>query len=229
MTFEEYYKNKKIKKGGFGANIIPLSSNENNKFIVQRSFLNKNPDFLSKLSSGINIIIVDDDDNEKIIDDDKDKKAIIPAVKEQLNAIKDSKNDDDLNIALLKNKIETIDRENQNQRINDIKQMQLMNMNSQINSNNNNNNNTFANNLVSSTGTGAGLAIGFGLTSLLFNSFMYHPYYSYNYGFYLYHYYPDFYDNSTIVENNYYISNDYDNDTFISGDNDYSSYDFSDF
>jgi hypothetical protein len=216
ITYANY---KKLRKGG-----DPTARKE---IVVYLSDTIKNPNLIRDITTFNKdaVIIIQNDkdiDIEKMkkeelkpeqlkeiarqtIEEDK-KNNLDPEIKKQLIEITKS-NKDDLDINQLKMKIETIDRENQNQKINDIKQMQmiqhmqLMNISSQ---NNQNNQNTFSSNLTSGVGTGIGLGVGMGLTNLLFSSFMYHPYYSYNYGFPVSGYYPEYYENITEINNNYY-------------------------
>ena len=227
ITFADY---NKIKKGGNGNSV---------KITIKRSAFFKNPDLIKQLSaSSKNIeIIFQDDDDEKIeekkdlpekvelkpsqlrkiaketIQSDKNNE-LAPEIKRQLQTIVTTKNDNDLIISELKTKIEIMDRDNQNQKINDIKQMQmlqhmqLMNISNQNqNQNQSQNSGGFWSNFYSGLGWGAGM----GFTHLLFGSLMVHPYYSYNYGFYPDYYYPGFYDHTTIIQENYFIDNSVEN------------------
>lgn len=253
MTFNKYIKNKK------------WGSDNNNNIIIHRSIIIKNPDIifiLTKNNPTRTIIIVDDDkdkepekklnlpENKELtpaelrniakttIASDKNN-SLLPDIKKQLIFIANTKDDKDLIIKELERKIDTIDRNNQDQKINDIKQMQmiqhmqLMNISNQINDNNNNNNSYFGN-FASSLVTGFGIGLGSGLASLLIHSFISHPYYSYDYGFSADHYYPNYYENTTIIEKNYFINNEVnidnevDIDNEIEVDNDYDNEGFGD-
>ena len=219
LTFVEYNKLKLKKKGG--------SENSNN-IIIYRSMLIKNPDIINIFTSANpnrTIIIVNDDDKkllpekkelnpsqlrelaQKTIDTDTNNK-ISPQIKKQLKTIAHTKNDKDLIITELEKKIDTVDKDNEAQKNNDIKQMkmlqhmQLMNMSNQAKNNDNNNNNgdSFFSNMMSGLGIGFGVGIGSALATSLFSSFMSGSFFSYDYGFNAEDYYPNFYDNSSIIE-----------------------------
>ena len=235
LTFLQYNK-LKLKKGGVNST---TTTNPNTNIIIHRSMLIKNPNIITIITTAnpnhVVVIVDDDDKNDKEKDDKNlpDKKELTPAqlrdlaqktinsdntnqitpeIKRQLITIANSKNDKDLMISELEKKIDTIDRDNQNQRINDIKQMQmiqhmqLMNISNQVN-NNNNNNNTTDNSFSSYFMSGLGFGIGAGVARLLLGSFMSHPYYSYDYGFGADYYYPNYYENTTIIEQNYFTDN----------------------
>lgn len=219
--------------------------------------INRNPDLMNIISSTKSkeqtIVIVDDETDKKklpenkelspyelrelareTINSDKDNK-ITPEIKKQLKLIMETKNDKDLIISELQKKIDSIEKDSQNEKINDIKQkqmiqhMQLMNISNQLNSNNNNNNNN-SSSFTSYFTNGLGFGMGMGLSTMLLSSFMYHPYYSYYYGFNPDYYYPTYYDNTSIIEENYFIDNSVtDNFGDVDDASGFSDFDFSDF